>query len=169
MIHDSQQSWCRFAYVATLTYGFVLCVEPGVAQEDGRVTIDASRCADIGSPDERLACFEKLVDEAEKQPALASPSVAAAAATSAASVQPQEREEAASPTEWIGTISALDERIPYRHLITLDTGQVWEQSVNGRYALRVGQRVRIYQTRWGRYFRLEADGLNGFIQVDRVR
>jgi len=72
-------------------------------------------------------------------------------------------------TEWVGSIAALRERIPYRYLITLDTGQVWEQALNERFPLRVGQRVRIYSTRWGSHYRLEVEGLNGFIQVDLVQ
>lgn len=85
-------------------------------------------------------------------------------------MQPQQNHgEALDRREWIGSITSLRERIPNRHLITLDTGQIWEQAFNERFALRVGQRVRIYQTRWGAHYRLEADGVKGFIQVDRVR
>jgi hypothetical protein len=87
----------------------------------------------------------------------------------AARVPPQQSHDASTETEWLGSITTLTQRIPYRHLITLDTGQVWEQALNERYALRVGQRVRIYKTRWGAHYRLEAEGLNGFIQVDPVR
>jgi len=51
-------------------------------------------------------------------------------------------------------------------VITLDSGEVWQQRGGDRYPLRVGQKVRIYQTRFGT--RLQADGVNGFIHVFRV-
>ena len=38
-----------------------------------------------------------------------------------------------------------------------------------RYPLRVGARVRIYSTGWGEAYRLSAEEVNGFIQVERVR
>jgi hypothetical protein len=79
------------------------------------------------------------------------------------------QDDAANRTETVGQITALEERLPNRYVVTLDTGQIWEQRIAERYALRVGQRVRIYATRWGESHRLEADGRKGFIQVDRVR
>jgi hypothetical protein len=164
------------ACLATAVGCLVVCVASSFAQTNGLVTIDARRCADIESPNERLACFEAQVDEAAKQPASPATSTAGATQSTAsappattqvesARVQPRQTRE---QTEWVGSIASLRERIPYRYLITLDTGQVWEQAVNGRFALRVGQRVRIYRTRWGSHYRLEAEGLNGFIQVDLV-
>jgi hypothetical protein len=158
-----------------------MSADSGFAQDDGRVTIDARRCAAIEAPDERLECFEAQVSEAANQPtSQASPATPAAVAPTftaapAAQVeaarvpQQQNRDEAANRTEWVGSITSLQESRPRRYLITLDTGQVWEQKVAERYALHVGQRVRIYSTRWGESYRLEAEGTNGFIQVDRVR
>lgn len=68
----------------------------------------------------------------------------------------------------MGTITALRLREPNQYIVTLDTGQVWHQRYPERYALRVGQRVRIYESPWGAHQRLQADGVNGFIQVERV-
>ena len=75
----------------------------------------------------------------------------------------------APANEWVGTITSLRQREPNLYLITLDNGQVWAQHVAERYALRVGQRVRVYQSKWGSSQRLEADGVKGFIQVELVR
>ena len=154
----------------------------GLAQDDGRVTIDARRCARIESPDERLACFEAQVNEAAEQPsapaspaapsATTPPPAAAPAATQVETARvaaQQNHDEAANRTEWVGVIAALEESRPRAYLVTLSTGEVWQQTVAERYALRVGQRVRTYSNRWGESYRLEAEGLNGFIQVGRVR
>ena len=139
----------------------VLCFEAALAQDLGRVTIDAARCTALESADERLACFEAQVDDARSSERNESRSPAPAASVPpAAGAQPR--------TEWVGTIASLNQRLPNRYVITLDSGLVWEQQVAERYPLRVGQRVRIYETRWGSSQRLEADGLKGFIQVARV-
>ena len=73
----------------------------------------------------------------------------------------------AGQTEWVGTITALREREPGQYVITLDTGSVWQQRGADRYPLRVGQHVRIEESRMG--LRLRADGVNGYIHVGRVR
>jgi hypothetical protein len=46
---------------------------------------------------------------------------------------------------------------------------VWQQSFTGSYNLREGMDVRIYRSKWGASYRLSAQGLNGFIQVERIR
>ena len=86
-----------------------------------------------------------------------------------ARVPPQNAGADAPANEWVGTITALKLRAPNQYLITLDSGQVWSQQVAERYALRVGQRVRVYESKWGSSKRLEADGVKGFIQVELVR
>ena len=82
---------------------------------------------------------------------------------------PEKREDEKDLVELHSTISKLREYIPGRYLITLENGQVWRQMVAERYRLRKGHNVRIYPTRWGESFRLSAEGLKGFIQVERVR
>jgi hypothetical protein len=67
------------------------------------------------------------------------------------------------------TISKLNEIVLGRYLITLENGQVWRQMVGKHYRLRVGHNVRIYPTRWGESYRLSAEGVKGYIQVERVR
>ena len=150
-------------------------LEATLAQEQGRVTIDARRCLELESPDERLACFETQVDEAQSRgstaPATAgvpAPSPQQSIPTVDVAAPPGQGTPADAPgqSEWVGNITSLRERAPNQYLITLDSGQVWQQRLAERYTLRVGQRVRIYQSRFG--LRLQADGVNGFIQVERV-
>lgn len=52
--------------------------------------------------------------------------------------------------------------------VTLESGQVWRQMISKRYPLSVGDAVVIRPTRWGSAYRLTADRLSGFIQVERV-
>lgn len=167
-----------------------------MAQDSGRVTIDASRCLEIESADERLACFERQVGEARaperNDPPAPAPRATPQAATPPVGVPPVATPQAAPPAtptpdrtvdvadqpqrdradaqgEWVGSITALRQRLPDRWVVTLDNGQMWEQQLAERYPLAVGQRVRVYQSRWGEAYRLQADGKNGFIQVTRVR
>lgn len=150
------------------------CILAGatLAQDPGHVTIDARRCMDIESPVERLACFEaevKDADDNERDESAASAPAAGMPPARSQQANPASNVAPAPPrSESVGTIASLRERIPGRYLITLDSGEVWEQRIAERYPLRVGQRVRIYPSKWGRGQRLEADGLKGFIQVDRV-
>jgi hypothetical protein len=205
----------RRAVTALVAAIHVVCalayVESTLAQQQDRVTIDARRCREIESSEERLACFEAQVDEAQGGGSRA-PAPAAAPPPSSQQVGPppssQQVEPPSSPqqvpppspqpvapqpsseqptpivnlsslpgdsastdkpgqSEWIGSITSLRQREPGQYVITLDTGQVWQQRGAQRYALRVGQRVRIQETKVGT--RLQADGVNGYIHVERVR
>lgn len=71
--------------------------------------------------------------------------------------------------ELISTITALQERVPGRWLITLENGQVWYQTNSKRLRLEQDMEIRIYPSPMGGSFRLSASERNGFIQVDRVR
>jgi hypothetical protein len=151
-------------------------LEAAVAQEQGRVTIDARRCLELESPEERLACFETQVGEAQNSTAPATaavppPSSQQPISTVDVATLPGQGAPADTPgqSEWVGNIASLKERAPNQYLITLDSGQVWQQRIAERYALRVGQRVRIYHAKFTSGLRLQADGVNGFIQVERVR
>ena len=66
-------------------------------------------------------------------------------------------------------MTELHETVPNAWLITLDNGQVWRQNPPQRFALTAGQRVTLRGTKWGTSYRLSAETLNGFIQVERVR
>jgi hypothetical protein len=52
--------------------------------------------------------------------------------------------------------------------VTLESGQVWRQMISKRYPLQVGETVIIRPTRWGSAYRLTAERISGFIQVERV-
>jgi hypothetical protein len=178
---DLQRAHTRQICLSLLAFASLSMLAPAHAQEGDRVTIDAQRCIEIAEPTERLACFEAQVDAARENDAGRAPAPAAPGAATSPQTQPQPvrtievpaqpRQSArdGEPTEWVGSIASLTERQPGRYLITLTSGEVWLQKVAERYSLRVGQRVRIYNTRWGSAQRLEADGVNGFIQVERVR
>lgn len=71
--------------------------------------------------------------------------------------------------ELISKITALNERLPNRYLITLENDQVWWQKVGSRYQMQVGDEVRIYPSRWGGAYRLTVVDQSGFIQVERVK
>lgn len=52
--------------------------------------------------------------------------------------------------------------------VTLESGQVWRQMISKRYPLSVGDAIVIRPTRWGSAYRLTAERLSGFIQVERI-
>jgi hypothetical protein len=56
---------------------------------------------------------------------------------------------------------------PTRWLLTLESGQVWRQSVGKSYLIRPGDTVRISPTSWGSDYRLSVEGRRGYIQVTR--
>jgi hypothetical protein len=114
---------------------------------------------------------------------VSTPTVAAASAPSApapgavqnapadnAALNKQSQHDAqAAPAEIVATVAELHEIVPNAWLITLDNGQVWRQNIAQRFALKPGQHVTLRGTKWGASYRLSADTLNGFIQVERVR
>lgn len=146
--------------------GSVGAIESVSGQQPDKVSIDARRCMQIEAPAERLACFEAEVSAAPAAPAPAAPPPrtvdVGAAPPQAAPVAPEDRASS-------GNITSLQAREPNRYLITLDNGEVWEQRVAKRFQLRVGQHVRVEPSQWGSNYRLFIDGVNGFIQVARVR
>ena len=91
------------------------------------------------------------------------------AAPSAAYNKAPQRNAEAKPAEIVATVTELHETVPNAWLITLDNGQVWRQNVPQRFALKAGTRVTLRGTKWGASYRLTADALSGFIQVEQVR
>lgn len=77
----------------------------------------------------------------------------------------QERET----QEFYGTVASVRETLPNQYIITLENGHVWRQTRPSFYPLRPGHRVRIYSTQWGSSYRMTAEELNGFIQVQRIQ
>jgi hypothetical protein len=170
--HSMRRSGVIAFAVASATCG--VCCGSANAQDRNLVAIDVGRCLELASPDERLACFEAQANDALRSERNEPDAPAPAGVPARDSQQPPPAVDAArlpqedAQTEWVGNITSLRERMPNRYLITLDSGEVWQQQVAERYPLRVGQRVRVYQTQWGNAQRLQADGVKGFIQVRRV-
>ncbi len=159
------------------------------------VTIDVGECVELKSAEARLACYEAQVDEALEERGAAEsgdrvavtqdrgiaedPSRERDAARSAeqAAIEQaaieryiaEQAREAEAADEYFGTITALHERLPNSYVITLDNGQIWEQSAPKRYPLIRGLEVRIYPSNWGPSHRLTGVDLSGHIQVRQVR
>jgi len=81
----------------------------------------------------------------------------------------ERRREREQREELFGTVASVRETVPNSYVVTLENGQVWRQVRPKFYPLRPGHQVRIYSTGWGDDYRMSAEGLNGFIQVERVR
>jgi len=71
-------------------------------------------------------------------------------------------------TELIDTVAKIEEFMRSRWTITLESGQVWRQVQARRYNLKKGDSVRIYPTMWGSSYRMTAERLSGYIQVQRI-
>jgi hypothetical protein len=56
---------------------------------------------------------------------------------------------------------------PTKWLLTLQSGQLWRQSVGKSYVIRPGDTVRISPSSWGSDYRLSVEGRRGYIQVTR--
>jgi len=54
-------------------------------------------------------------------------------------------------------------------IITLESGQIWRQTVSRRYALLEGQEVKITPSKWGSSYRMTVSNLGGFIRVERIK
>jgi hypothetical protein len=163
--------------------GGLLAAHAAPAQEADSVTVDVGQCTKLESPEERFACYEARVETelrerdsaaragdsrspgSAESPAQATepPAQAADASNQSAAARAEE------PVEIVGVIASLRETVPNSYIITLEDGQVWRQTYPERYPLRAGQRVTLSPTRWGESYRLEGDGLNGYIQVAKVR
>ena len=82
----------------------------------------------------------------------------------------EREEESAKPVDTLqASVAKLEYYKPDVLTITLDNGQVWRQSSASRFNLQKDDAVRIYATRWGKNYRLEAERFNGYIQVSRIR
>ncbi|MES2623663.1 MAG: hypothetical protein V4628_00155 [Pseudomonadota bacterium] len=118
------------------------------------------------------------------------PSTSALSSASAAQSAPQKDPAANEPRDlnlfgWLNREDEKAEQEPVETLhakivqlelfkpdiwtITLDNGQVWRQNIARRFNLRADDVIQIYNTRWGKQYRLEAERFNGYIQVERIR
>jgi len=184
---------CGWTAVAAAVLGGLLGLQPAFAQDSGSVTVDVGPCVELESAAERLACFDArsgavLETRGSAGPGAADTSVEAGGDSSAAETAvtiPQRapgrggrpatddssHESSASETnenEFRATITGMSERQPQTFVITLDNGQVWQQTAPKRYPLRPGLEVRIYESKWGDY-RLSGAGAGSFIRVRRIR
>ena len=177
--------------LAALAVGVAAGLDSVHAQDDtGGVTVEVAECVKLETPDARLACYEARVDSVLKgrseapsvPPAAAAPAAIGVSQSTGAQPQPTAAPTTTNsapaatspastdaPDEIVATVTAVRQTVPNAHVITLDNGQVWQQTEPQQYLLRPGVKVRIYATRWGPGWRLTADELRGFIRVKRVR
>ena len=153
------------AVILGVSIGGVAMPGPALAQESSNLTVDVADCVKLERPEERLACFERQVAEAEQARRPAGRAESPAELPIAA----ERRREPRASQEFAATIVDLRESIPDNYLITLENGQVRRQMRPKRYPLQPGYEVRIYSSRWGNSYRLSSPILNGFVQVERVR
>ena len=142
------------------------------AQGTENLTVEVGNCAELASPEARLACFDAQVeaarrarpgsDSAARQPPPARARLRSEAAirtgedgprrTSARTSRARAVIAASSRSRsisWPG-VAELGETVPNSYLITLDNGQVWRRTRPLAYPLRAGHEVRIYtQGRFG--------------------
>jgi hypothetical protein len=141
----------------------LLCV-PAFAQQVPDTTVDISRCMDIKESAERIRCYDALADTVRARKPAKEEEVQAFGKESARVVEADEGRQ-----ELHDRIASLRTAPTGRWIVTLASGQVWHQTVTGSYSLRTGMDVRIYPTRFGNGFRLQAQDLKGFIQVERIK
>jgi hypothetical protein len=149
----------------------ILCLvalAPAVAQN----TVDISRCMDIGSTAERIRCYDALADEVRarsRTPVAATPNPDEKLGSFGKESRPRVVDTKDDRAELHDRIEALRTTPSGAWIVTLASGQVWQQSIPGSYNLSRGQEVRIYPSKWGSTYRLAAQDRSGFIQVQRVK
>jgi hypothetical protein len=145
----------RGTIVVASLLGSLMAGAPAAGQD---VTVDVGDCVELEAAEARLACFAAQVD------AVLEKRIAGQSAVD----EPRRAEADEGEDEYFGTIVAIRERLPDAYIITLDNGQIWQQTAPKRYPLRPGLEVRIYPTNWGGSYRLNGLGIGGHIQVRRV-
>lgn len=147
--------------------------------------IDAGAVADAPMPGPRISeevendkpsLLSRILrrDGDKEDDAAPAPQAVATTGSAPASVEDFGRQQARvvqaddGKDELIDTVASLQQLGPNLWVITLESGQRWQQMLSKRYALQAGDDVRIYPTRWGSSFRLSAERLGGYIQVERV-
>jgi hypothetical protein len=153
------------------------CYDDVAKQARAQVTGGVARPIEPGGPQEATESTRETRDGARRvtgglgaEPPIAGPGQKRAeVAVEAADRHPRGDGGDAGERELRARIASLAQTYDGRWIITLDSGEVWRQSVLKRYNLREGHDVRIYATRWGEDYRLTAGELNGFIQVERIK
>ena len=179
---DERQAirWLGLVLTAALLGSGFLGAGPSVAQ-DPAASVNVAGCLELAGEQERRQCIDAQVDaflagrdgatESASSPrdAGVTDSPGSGVAESAAIADSGTATAGAENEEFFGTIVELHERLPSAYVITLDNGQVWEQTEPKRFPLRPGLEVRIYPTGWGTRHRLSGIGTGGHIQVRRLR
>jgi hypothetical protein len=187
----------RGARLAAAALVLAACLPGTVAAQDGDATRDFLKCMELGDPQARLACYDRLavavvelglaasrkgsaaVDGATGAATGAAAAATDAAAGSAAAVQPT---PAANPEQDFGMARRADESVDSISAgvvggfqgwsgstrFELDNGQVWIQADSGRFDYSgEDRRVAIRRAAFGS-FMLSPEGLNRSVRVRRV-
>lgn len=182
------------AAVGAALVGALLGLQPAFGQDSSNVTVDVGHCLEWESAAQRRACFGAEVDaalkargaaesddssvvtedrEADQSPSTGDENLSRrerrAQRRAERRAVDESRELEAAEDQYFGTVKTIRERIPDSYVITLEDGQIWEQTAPKRYPLRPGLEVRIYPTTWGDSYRLAGMDLSGYIQVRKVR
>ncbi len=125
---------------------------------------------DIESSSERIRCYDALADEVRARTPPAAVSAPEGKLSSFGKESPPRVVDTKKGGEELrDRIESLRNTPAGNWIVTLASGQVWQQSIPGSYNLRKGLEVRIYPSKWGNAYRLSAEDLNGFIQVQRIK
>jgi hypothetical protein len=157
----------KFAPLLLVLSVFASMVAPHISAQ----VVDISTCREIQDRLARFDCYENL-DEAQvvrqsqpdEVPAEQEVAGFGREETRTAAVVSGDNNE----KQLRDTIAALEQMGPNIWTITLSSGQVWRQMEGKPYRLEVGDSVRIYQSFWGKSYRLTAPRLASFIQVQRI-
>jgi hypothetical protein len=152
----------------------MMALAPAIAQDAPATTVDIGRCMDIKDRSDRIRCYDALADEVRARSRPQGAPTTGSAGTDKLSTFGKE-----SPARVVDTkdggeelhdrVESLRTSPAGNWILTLESGQVWQQSIPGSYNLRKGHEVRIYPSKWGNTYRLSAKELNGFIQVQRIK
>lgn len=157
---------------------------------------DLLACRDIADADERLACYDRAVERPKEAEAGGAPATRSAESGTAATPAPRAGGAAETGTlpsaeelfgrdpeaiqrevdratgrealqQIAGEVVELVEIAPDRIAVKLDNGQIWRQTVPGRFFLREGHEVEVRRASLGSYM-LSRAGSNRSIRVERA-
>jgi hypothetical protein len=167
----------------------LLLLHAGVASAADSTLEVARRCTQVADSLQRLVCFDRAfaapaaapgptaapvaaVPVAAAPPPVAAPVAPPAPALGDESVRRKNQERAdAAPTTLTATVSAMKELRPDVFRLTLDNGQVWDQTESeSLFSVKVGDSVRIDRGKMGGYQMARVgNGRSGWVRVTRVK
>lgn len=149
----------------SLSRACVLLLPLGALAQADDLQAELNKCASIGDIKARVACYDGLARPTTDKPSASAPAPVRLAPAPALAAAPVEK-----PAEsLVSKVTSVREVQPNKLQITLENGQVWQQTVGKSFLLRPEDTVRIAGSGWGRSFRLTIEGHPGFIQVSRVQ